>query len=1078
MNKIVEKTKGFLPYIFAAVVFILLAVIYCKPLLQGKVLQQGDIAQWKGMNHEIQQYGEQTGEVAHWTNSMFSGMPSYQINGAYHASSTTKVIDQVAKFFSDLTHLFFSSILALIIGYFVGFFILLRSFGVNKWISIIGAIAIAMSSYFFIIIVAGHETKAMTLGYMAPVMAGFFLIFRKRYLWGVPLVMLYTSIGLYRHPQMAYYIFMMIGICAIAEIFIHIREKRYKELIIGVVLFGGALLVGAGTGYSEYKANSEYLEETMRGGHSELSKGGESAPQLSSDSGLSLDYATQWSYGIDETMTLLIPNFKGGASSYNVGTKSKIYDRMIDQRVPAATATSICETLPTYWGTQPFTAGPVYIGAIICFLFVLGICIVKGPYKWALLISTLFSILLSWGHNMMWLTELFFNYFPMYNKFRTVSSILVVAEVAMPLLAFLALQAVISKQVTKEKLMKGIKISFAVTGGLCLIFALFGGVIYDFSSPNDAYMGLPQWLNAALLEQREVMFRADALRSLIFILLASALLWFFAKDKLKFKYFALVLAALVIADMWPVNKRFFNDDNFVNKKEDAQYFKMLPYEEAILQDPDIHFRVLNTTTNTFNESRTSYYLKSLGGYHAAKLRRYQDLIDEHLSKSNMNAYNMLNAKYFIINGEGGPTPVLNPEAMGNGWFVDSLIVVSNPNEESDALNSINIANVAVTDAAFKDFATAPVTPKDDTASIVLTSYTPNTLTYTTSSTFDKTAVFSEVYYPYGWKASIDGTPVDHFRVNYLLRALNIPAGDHEVVFEFRPDSIYKGYIVSAIFKLIMLLTILIALFIGLRRRFLKHRNTNLIVTCALLLITLSSCSESNVTKVIAHRGYWDCEGSAQNSIYALLKAGEIGVYGSEFDVNITPDSVLVINHDNTFCGYPIQETPYSIIKDSLLINGEKLPLLQTYLEVGKELPGLKMIFELKSDAESDLERIAIEKSIEMIKGLGVEKQVEFISFSLNACKEYARLMPNNQVAYLGGKYSPAELKEMGITALDYHFSNFQQHPEWVDQAHELGMKVNVWTVNKEEVIKEMLDLGVDYITTDKPELVQKMALSR
>lgn len=816
-KRVVEKIKGIVPYLFAALVFIIIAVAYCKPILSGKVLSQGDIAQWKGMNHEREIYQSQTGEHTFWTNSMFSGMPTYQIGGTNYSSPATSVIDRVVSFFNALSHLFFSSVLAIILGYLVGFFILLRSFNVNKWISVIGSVAITMSTYFFIIIVAGHETKAMTLGYMAPVIAGFFLIFRKKYLWGVPLVMLYTSFGLYRHPQMAYYIFMMIGIFAIAEIVVHLREKRYKDLAVGVLLFAASLFVGAGTGYSNYKANSEYVKETMRGGHSELVKSGESAVELSSDSGLSLEYATQWSYGIDETMTLLIPNFKGGASSYNVGRDSQIYEDMVKMGVPASSAAQISQGLPTYWGTQPFTAGPVYVGAIVCFLFVLGICIVKGPYKWAILISTIFSILLSWGHNMMWLTELFFNYFPLYNKFRTVSSILVVAEIAMPLLAFLAIKAVMDKEVSREMVMRGLKISLGVTGGLCLIFALFGGMIYDFKGLSDGYMGMPQWLIEALQHERSSMLRGDAFRSLIFIVLAAALVWFYAKEKVKFSYFAVALAVLVVADMWPVNKRFFNDDNFVTKRENAGYFAKQPYEEAILQDKDLHFRVFNTTTNAFNESRTSYYLKSIGGYHAAKLRRYQDLIDEHLSKSNMNAFNMLNAKYFIVNGEGGAAPMLNPDAMGNGWFVDSLEVVNTPNEESDALKRIDISTTAVTDVSFKEFVAASVTPHDESASVVLTSYAPNLLSYTTSSKFDKTAVFSEIYYPYGWHATIDGKPAEHFRVNYLLRALNIPAGDHEVVFEFRPDSIYKGYKVSAVFNLIMLLTIFAALAVGIRK---------------------------------------------------------------------------------------------------------------------------------------------------------------------------------------------------------------------------------------------------------------------
>jgi hypothetical protein len=607
---------------------------------------------------------------------------------------------------------------------------------------------------------------------------------------------------------MAFYYFLLIGCLFVAELFIHIKEKRMKDFLIATVLFGLAVGVGIGTRYTKTKLNQEYVKETMRGGHSELVKENDAENKTS---GLDLDYATQWSYGIDETMTLLIPNFKGSASQSDVGTNSKVYEELVHNGIPKKNAADFCKGTPTYWGTQPFTSGPVYIGAIICFLFVLGLFIVKGPYKWALLIATLFSILLSWGKNFMPLTELFFNYFPMYDKFRAVSSILVVAEVTMPLLAFLALKSIIEKQIDKEQLLKKIYISAGITAGICLFFALFGSLLYNFSSPKDEdiFAQFPTWLGDAIVAERASMFRADALRSFCFILLGAGTIWLFVKEKIKLPYFIAALGILFLADMWTISKRFLNDDNFVSPKSIEGYFKKLPYEEYLLQDPDPHFRVFNLTTNAFNESRTSYYLKSIGGYHAAKLRRYQDLISEHIAKNNMNVLNMLNTKYFIVQGANNePMPQRNPNALGNAWFIDSVLIVNTPNEECDALNVIDPQVTAVLDARFADFV-KDFTPEKDTAAYVkFLSYQPNALEYQSHASKNGIVVFSEIYYPYGWHAYIDGNPVEHFRVDYALRALNVPAGEHHIRFEFQPDAIKKSEPISFLCIFIMYGTII------------------------------------------------------------------------------------------------------------------------------------------------------------------------------------------------------------------------------------------------------------------------------
>lgn len=797
--------KSLAPYIAGIAIFIGLTMAYCAPVLNGKVVYQGDILSGQCNSHEVNEYAKESGHTSYWTNSLFGGMPTYQIS---LPTTSSKII----KILRNAYTLFLGSVWAWFLTYLFGFFILLRAFDIDKWLAIIGSIAITLSTYFLIIIAAGHLNKVYAIGYMASVMAGFIYIFRKRYLLGASLTMLFTSFGMILHPQMAYYFMLMIGILGAAELYIHIKEKRLKDLAIGITVFAISLGIGLGTGYCNIKSNSEYVKETMRGGHSELNSNGQK--------GLDFDYATSWSYGIGETMTLLVPNFNGGSSHFDVGTNSDMYKNMVKQGVPKANAKQFCKSVPSYWGDQPFTEGPVYVGAIICFLFILGLYIVKGPYKWALLVATLFSIMLSWGRHFEGLTSLFFNYFPMYNKFRAVSSILVVAEVAMPLLGFIALQQIIDKKIDKRELKKSILMSGGITGFICLFLAIFGKSLFSFTSVNDGqiFRQLPDWVNELILNERATMLTSDAFRSFAFITLAVVVILLFVNEKIKPKYFLPVLGCLILADLWPVNKRYFNDDNFVTPKDKKSYFDMLPYEEQILKDKDPNFRVMNLTTNTFNDARTSYYLKSVGGYHASKLRRYQDLIDAHISKGNMSVYNMLNTKYFIQNTKDGATPMLNPEAMGNCWFADSLVVANSPKEESDALNSINIKNTIVTDAKFGNLIDNFNTTHDSTAFIKLTKYSPDVLEYSSSTSTDKTAVFSEIYYPYGWNAYIDGQKAEIFRVNYVLRALNIPEGSHQIRFEFRPTQIYKGDKISVAFAIAMLTFVAFSIGWGIRSK--------------------------------------------------------------------------------------------------------------------------------------------------------------------------------------------------------------------------------------------------------------------
>lgn len=824
MKEILKKS---IPYVVALAVFIVISLIFAGPaVFDHKVLQAGDQISAKGMAQEVAEYNK-TGNYSFWTGSMFGGMPTYQINGYKYPSPTIDIP------FGTITRFGYLGLWSLFMGYFIGFFILLRAFKVNTWLSTIGSIAITLSTYFILIIPAGHNAKVIALGLLAPIIGGFYLIFQKKYGWGAILTLIYTSVGIMYHPQMTYYIFMLIGVLFIAELWIHICEKRWKDLGLGILIFGACFAIGVGTQITPFMANKEYAKETMRGGHSELEK---TDDKTNKTEGLDLSYITQYSYGIGETATLMIPGAKGYASSYNVGTDSKIYEAMIKNGMPKRQAAEYCKGMPTYWGGDEGTSGPVYAGAIICFLFVLGLLIVKGPYKWALLIATLFSFALAWGYNFMPLTQLFADYFPMYTKFRAVESILVVAEITIPLLGFLALREIMDKKVEKEKIIKSIYIAGGITAGICLLAALASYFLdYTWGRDADIFAQWPEWLSSAVLAERASLLRASAMRSFFFILLGAIILWLYVKDKLKFGYFAAILGVLVFVDMFTIDRKFFNDDNYVKEKNMDSYFAKKPWEETILnkEKDNLSYRVFNLTDpqGPFNDSRTSYYFKSIGGYSAAKLRRYQDLIDAHISTeinpmyqsikqqgnqlfllpSDTTKYpvlNMLNMKYAIVNPEN-PMIVENPNAMGNAWFVDDVVIANTPNEESEALNTIDLHNTLVTDIKYQDQVKNFKSHHDSTAHIQLTKYAPDYVEYDCQAAEDGLVVFSEIYYPYGWNAYIDGKPADHFRANYTLRAMNVPAGKHHIRFEFRPATVEKWGKVAVASKYVLNITILL-----------------------------------------------------------------------------------------------------------------------------------------------------------------------------------------------------------------------------------------------------------------------------
>ena len=822
--------KEIAAYAGIVVLFVIAAAVYFMPSLQGKVIYAGDSINAQAAVHESAEYAKAGGNTF-WTGSMFSGMPNYQIGGGKTVSSS------ILRPIRWVTYLGPKMAFFIFLFYLIAFFALLRTFGVNKWLSVAGAFAITMSSYFFVIIAAQHGGKTISITWMMPVVIGFYLAFRKKYWIGALLVMFFVPVGFFVHPQMSYYICMMIGILYFAELAIAAKAKEWKHFAIASLVFFASFAVGMGIGSANIFTNQEYAKETMRGGHSDLVK---ETDAVNKTEGLDLDYATAWSEGIGESLTFLIPNYMGGASGYNLGKGSELEQSLTKAGVPKRQAQQFCQHAPTYWGEKAFTSGPVYMGAIVIFLFLLALLIVDTPYKWALLVATLFSVALSWGRNFMWLTELFFDYFPMYNKFRAVESILIVAEITVPLLAFLGLKAINDKQVPWERLKKSLLISGGVTAAICALVALMAGSIDVTSSYDASWKGQMGPLYDLILDQRQALIRSDAWRSLLFVLAGFGVTYWYAytlynKEKKNATLIAgIALTVLIVADMWPVDKRFCNDDMYVSKKDEQKAFVMQPYEKQILQD-DSYFRVLNLSTNTFNEARTGYYLHSIGGYSAAKLRRYQDLIDMHISRE-MNplmqvaartggrliadpqqgaafpVLNMLNMKYAVMPTQSGePVPVVNPWAYGAAWLVDEVLTVNTPNEEMDALGTVDLKHVAVADKEFAKMLAGANTP-NESDKIAFAEYKPNRLTYKANLTNDRVAVFSEIYYPHGWHlycGNFGEQPIA--RVNYMLRAARLPAGEYELTMVFDPEAVKKGDMLSIGCMVVFLLTLLAAI---------------------------------------------------------------------------------------------------------------------------------------------------------------------------------------------------------------------------------------------------------------------------
>jgi len=836
-----KKLKNLsLEFIVAVILFLIISMAYMYPALQGKNVSQHDIVQHAGMSKEIVDFRKETGEEALWTNSMFGGMPAYLIS--------TNFKSNVLRFFHNVITLRINDFKRLglpfcfIFLYLFGFYIALRIFGINSWLSIVGSIAYALSSYFIIILVAGHNTKAFALGYMPPIIAGTYLAFRGKILLGSAIMGVFLSLQIFIiHFQITYYTFLIIFIYGIVEFIYAIKEKRYKTFLLAIGSLLIAALLAVGSNFSSLWTTYEYGNYSMRG-KPELTQDGENQT-----SGLDKDYATDWSYGKSETFTLLIPNFKGGASVSAIPEKSKTYE-FIKKIQGAKEARKTIKQMPTYWGDQQYTAGPVYVGAIMVFLFVFGLFIVKGKLKWWLLAVTFLSILLAWGRNFPLLTNFFLDYFPGYNKFRTVTMTLIMAEFAIPLLGILSVNEMLKGVLKKKVLVKALLNSFYITGGLCLFFIVTAGALFDFSSPIDQQylaQGATDFVNA-LQDDRLMLLRRDAFRSLVFIALGGGIVYLYVSEKISKQYFIAGLGLLILFDMWPVDKRYLNADNFVTNREYKNPIPKSQADEFILThasaDPD--YRVLNLAVSPFQDATTSYWHKSIGGYHGAKMRRYQDLIESYMSpeiQSLINALrsgnirtadtvlkrskvlNMLNTRYIIYNPDA--MPIINNFNYGHAWFVERLEFAADPDEEIYLLGLSNPRKFAVVNRKFRDFFTSFKFDTDTSAFIELTSYAPNRLVYNSSSSVDQLAVFSEIYYPKGWIVEIDGEKTDYFNANYILRAMLVPAGDHEIVFTFQPKSFYTGNKISMASSLLLLILLLGVAVIEIRKYLQESQTT-------------------------------------------------------------------------------------------------------------------------------------------------------------------------------------------------------------------------------------------------------------
>ncbi|MEX0965733.1 MAG: hypothetical protein WD077_00715 [Bacteroidia bacterium] len=801
--------KDILPHLLVVLGFILLSYIYFLPVISGKVLSQHDIKQWRGAYHQMEEFNKETGEKTLWTNAMFSGMPAYQIYLPYEKDLWGIKYIQIA-----LIKTFPSPVNSLFL-YMLGFYLLLLSLRVNKWVAAICAIAFCFSSYNLIIIEAGHITKSYAIAFAPFVLAGILFTLRSPHkIIGASLTGIALAIQIKtNHIQITYYLFLVTMIIGIVELIYAYKREEIVDFLKSV----GFLVVAAGLGalanFTNLAVTEEYGAETIRG-TSELTQ--EDSRDVAA---LDWEYAMEYSYGIAETFNLIIPNFMGGASSSALSRKSATYEFLRQQNVP--NANNIIEQLPTYWGPQRITSGPVYIGAVMIFFFVLGLFLIKGPVKWWVVIATILAILLAWGKHFETFNSLMFKYLPLYNKFRAVSMALVIVQLTVPLMGALALNELYYKRHSTKEFIKYLKYSVYIVGGIILFFALLGGTLLDFTTARDAQ--LPEWLAKTIVEDRASMLSRDAWRALFFVVAAAAAAWAYIADKLNMKMAFAAIGLLATVDLWMVDKRYFSDDDFITERKQTQEFTKTAADERILQDDSKHYRVLNLTTSPFNDAVTSYWHNSVGGYHGAKLLRYQEFIERAISPDiqkinesgfqNTSALNMLNTKY-IITGQTAEGVVQNNNTLGAAWYVDDLIWAENADEEIAAIQTIDPANTAVIDKRFNNVVDQGFDPEPGpTSNINLETYHHNYIKYTSNNTAPQFAVFSEVYYnsDIGWQAYLNGEKVPHARVNYILRGMTIPAGEHTIEFKFEPQTVEIAGNVAMASSIALLLFLLVGI---------------------------------------------------------------------------------------------------------------------------------------------------------------------------------------------------------------------------------------------------------------------------
>ncbi len=788
--------KRFLPHILVVISFIIASLTYFSPVLSGKKMKQGDIVQYSGMARQQTDFRNQTGEEPYWADNAFGGMPTYQL-GAQYPHSYIKKIDRLIRFLPRPADYLFL--------YFIGFYILLLVLKVDYRVAFLGSLAFGFSTYFIIILGVGHNAKAHAIGYMPLVLSGIILTFRKNYIWGFLLLAISMALEIAaNHFQMTYYLFLLVLVLGISYLIDAYKKKEipdyFKSLGVMVVAVLFSLLLNA----TSLLATKEYTQYSTRGdtGITIQPNGKEKK-----STGLDFDYITQYSYGRLESFNLFIPRFMGGTSTENLGTDSNVYEELLRLGVAPAQAKSYTEYVPTYWGDQPFVGAPAYIGATILFLFVLALFLVKGRLKWWIVGGSILTLLLSWGKNLEFFTRFFIDYFPLYNKFRAVSSIQVIVELCVPILGVVGIHKLLNREVTEESKIKALKYTTGIVGGLTLIFLLFKSTLFSFSGLGDSLIleqGGPDYLRA-IKEDRKAIFTTDTIRSLILILLIAGGCWLYLKGKLKENLLLIGIGVLITLDLVLVDWNYVNHSNFVSSREFSKPFIANKADEEIFKDKE-HFRVFDLTADPFNSGRASYFHNALGGYHAAKPDRMQDLFEFYLAKNDVEVMNMLNIKYIITQDEDGVKALTNPYANGNAWFVSEVKQVSSANEEILALKDLDNKKQALVNSKFKDvISNAKYTP-DSLAFIALTTHKPNHLVYDSKVKEESFAVFSETYYP-GWQAYIDGNPVEHVQVNYTLRGLPIPEGQHKIEFKFEPQVVKTGSVITLTSSILLVLLI-------------------------------------------------------------------------------------------------------------------------------------------------------------------------------------------------------------------------------------------------------------------------------